>query len=127
MEKLYKWVMIRAVENYKDERYFIDQELRLNHYGIRTKVKIGENNSLELWVPYKDAEIAEAVITKEVKEIIDEKPDFYHVFDEQLKFKNKKLYENKYAIKLHFLSAKRYSWIGILVLILLLLFKFIKF
>ncbi len=127
MERLYKWIVIRSTEVYEDEKYYIDYELRLNHYGIRTRVKVSEDGKLELWVPLKDSEIAEAVISKEVKEIIDETPEFYHVFDEQLNYRNKKLYENKYAIKIHFLSAKRYSWIGILVLILLLLFKFVKF
>ncbi|MBF4694587.1 hypothetical protein [Fusibacter ferrireducens] len=127
MERLYKWEIIETRTTYKDEYDYIDSELRLNHYGIRTRVKKNEAGSLELWVPAKDAEIARAVITKEVKEIIDVPKSFYHVFDEQMGYKNKNLYKNKYSVKMHFLAARRYSWIGFLILVLLLLFRFVRF
>lgn len=127
MERLYKWEVIEIRTVFTDECDYIDSELRLNHYGIRTRVKINEAGSLELWVPMKDAEISRAVITNEVNEIIDVQKEFYHVFDEQLSYKNKNLYKNKYGIRVHFLAARRYSWIGFMILILLLLFKFIRF
>ncbi|GAU78799.1 hypothetical protein [Fusibacter sp. 3D3] len=127
MERLYKWALIDTRVTYKDEGDYIDSELRLNRYGIRTRVQINEAGALELWVPLKDAEVARAVIAGEVKEIIDVQKELYHVFDEQLTYKNKNLYKVKYGIKARFLAARRYSWIGFMILILLLLFKFIKF
>ena len=127
MERLYKWEVVETRTVFKDEYDYIELELKLNHYGIRTRVKINQEGHLELWVPMKDAEIARAVLSKEVKEIIDEQKEFYHVFDEQLGYKNKRQHLKKYGIKPHFLEAKRYAWIGLMILILLLLFKFFRF
>ncbi len=127
MERLYKWEVVETRTVFKDECDYIESELRLNHYGIRTRVKISQEGCLELWVPMKDVEVAKAVLSKEVKEIVDEQKEFYHVFDEQLGYKRKRQHSKKYGIKSHFLEAKRYAWMGFMILILLLLFKFFRF
>ena len=127
MERHYKWEVIESKTTFKNECDFIEFELQLDHYGIRTRVQVSEKGHLELWVPMKDAEIARAVITNEVKEIICEPKESYREFDERLNFRNKRLYQNKYKINLNIMTARRYGWLGLMVLILLLLFRFFRF
>lgn len=127
MERLYKWERVSLASKTSGEKGFIEEEMKLNQYGIRTRVILNEVHLPELWVPMKDIEVANALIHDEVTDIVDEPKDLYHVFDSTLKFKNKRLYENRFPINIKFTAIRRYSWFGILVLILLILFRFIRF
>lgn len=131
MERLYAWRTIKSdnIEGVSEDllhNAFFDEEIILSKHGIRSRVKVTADNSIALLVPQKDEEIARAILAGEIREVIDNPVSTYHVFDDDLSYKNKKLYKNRYAVKTRFMAVRSFTWIGILLVILLLLLRFVK-
>lgn len=123
-EKLYKWAIIAKEENLDPENLKAF-ELKLFHLGIRLKTEVKEGVSI-LWVPLKDADVAKDLYTGEVTEVHTHYHELYHVFDEELSYKNETLYEDKYRHN----NRRLRRWNGVLMLVILaailLLFKFTR-
>lgn len=127
-EKLYKWKKLTTDGDATDDTCFIETEKNLAEHGIRTRVLPNERGTgYTLWVPLKDHEIADGLFTGEVKAVIDSPKELYHIFDTDLTFKNKVLYENKYKNLFGKNRFRTYIFTGILLVIMFLLAKFVKF
>lgn len=125
-ERFYKWSMLIEDLDAESDTCFFEFEKTFLTVGIRTRVKKNETSGYSLWVPAKDYEYAHAFYTGEVKEIITNHHEIYHVFDKDMTFNNKALYVNKFAglVKNH--KWKYYVTIGILLLMMFLIVKFVK-
>lgn len=127
MERLYEWKCLREKVDESEMSVFVDTEVILNKSNIRTRVERSQFGGVKLMVPLKDFQLADDLISGSVTEIIDSPKEYYHVFDENLKYKNKGLYNTKSPLGLKYTMLRRYTWVGILVLLLLVLFRFIRF
>ena len=128
LNHLYEWQLVAEDKTTEDDHCFIEFEKKLATSGIRTRVlPLDDGVGFGLWVPLKDFKVVSALYNGEVKAIIDAPKELYHVFDDDLTFKNRALYEDKYKIKL---PLGRYRWLFILSLILiimLMIFRFVNF
>lgn len=127
-DHLFKWKLLTTDTQAIDDTCFLDFEKNMAEHGIRTRVLTNDNGSgYSLWVPLKDYEVAHALFTGEVRAVIDSHKELYHVFEDDLTFKNKGLYENKYS---SFIKKNRYGSIlllGAILFIMLMMFRFVKF
>ena len=127
-EKLYKWQAITTDTEATDESGFIEFEKNMAEHGIRTRILPNERGTgYTFWVPQKDFEVANALFTGEVKAVIDSPKELYHVFDTDLTFKNKVLYESKYKNMFGKNRYRTYIFTGVILVIMFLLAKFVKF
>ena len=127
-EKLYKWQELTTDTEATDETNFIDFEKNMAEHGIRTRILPNEQGTgFTFWVPQKDYELAKGLFTGEVKAVIDSPKELYHVFETDLTFKNKGLYENKYKNMFGKNRYRTYIFTGVLLVIMFLLAKFVKF
>lgn len=122
--RLYQWVVIAQEVNVDLEKLKAF-ELKLFHLGIRLRTE-KHDEVLELWVPLKDADVARDLWSGEVTEVHTTYHELYHIFDEELSYKNDSLYEDKYKNT----NRKLRRWNGVLMLVILaailLLFKFTR-
>ncbi len=127
-EELYKWQELTTDSEASDETCFIEFEKNMAEHGIRTRILPNEKGSgYTFWVPQKDYEIARGLFTGEVKAVIDSPKELYHVFDTDLTFKNKTLYESKYKNLFGKNRYRTYIITGVILVIMFLLAKFVKF
>ncbi len=128
LKHLYEWKMLDEKKGDYEESCYMDGELKLMHYGIRSKIVPLKNASgYAIWVPLKDFEVAWDVFHNNVKEVIDIPRETYHVFDKDLSYRNKSLYENKYKVSQKFVRSRNYFLLGLILLALFTLLKFVKF
>lgn len=128
IEELYKWEPIDTIEKTEKEECFLQEELKLANYGIRTKVEINHSQlTASLLVPLKDAEVARDLLFNGVYEIIDLPVETYHVFEKDLSYKNEALYEDKYHRNLKGIRIRSYIIMAFVLLMMLLFFRFVKF
>jgi hypothetical protein len=126
-EYLYEWQMLAHDEMATDSSCFIEVEKNMTEHGIRTRVILNESiGGYELWVPQKDHEVAHALYTREVRAVIDVPREIYHVFEGDLSFKNKALYEDPYKVKRPYGRYRSILIIGLILLIMLFVFRFVK-
>ena len=125
-EYLYEWQKLIHDEKAVDASCFIEFEKNMTEHGIRTRVIPSETmGGFELWIPKKDYEVAHALFTREVRAVIDVPREIYHVFEGDLTFRNKVLYENRYKVK----RRGRYRSVlivGLILLVMLLIFRFVN-
>jgi hypothetical protein len=127
-EKLYKWQKLTTDSEATDETCFIEFEKNMAEHGIRTRILPNEEGEgYTFWVPQKDFEIAHGLFTGDVKAVIDSQKELYHVFDTDLTFKNKVLYENKYKNLYGKNKYRTYIFTGVILVIMFLLARFVKF
>lgn len=127
-DKLYKWQALITDSEATDDTCFLEFEKKMAEHGIRTRVLPSVNGSgYTLWIPQKDYEIANGFFTGAVKASIDVHKELYHVFEMDLSFKNKALYEHKYKYNFGKNRFRTYIFTGLFVLFLLLLAKFVNF
>lgn len=127
-EKLYKWQALTTDNDAMEDTCFLEFEKNMAEHGIRTRVLPNTHGSgYTLFVPLKDYEIAHGFFIGAVKAVIDTHKELYHVFDKDLSFKNKALYEQKYKYMFGKNQFRTYIFTGLLVFVLLLLAKFVKF
>ena len=127
-EKLYKWQELTTDSDATDETSFIEFEKNMAEHGIRTRILPNvRGTGYTFWVPQKDFEIAKGLFTGEAKAVIDSPKELYHVFDTDLTFKNKVLYESKYKNMFGKNRYWTYIFTGIILVIMFLLAKFVKF
>ena len=125
LNHLYEWQLLAEDKMAVDDHCFIEFEKKLTTSGIRTRVLPRvQGDGFDLWVPMKDYEVAFALYKGEAKAIIDAPKELYHVFSDDLSFKNKVLYEDKYKINL---PLGRYRWLFILSLILIIMLMIFRF
>ncbi|MBM7561268.1 hypothetical protein [Fusibacter tunisiensis] len=128
IEDLYKWQKIKAKKNETDEKCFLEEELKLTHSGIRTRVILAsQENEMQLKVPLKDSKVAQDIISGEVVEVVDVQTETYHVFERDLSFKNDRLYEDKYHRNVKSSWLKPLFIIAILLGMLLVVLRFVNF
>lgn len=125
---LYKWELIATDYQAIDDTCFLDFEKNMAEHGIRTRVlKNDKGSGYSLWVPLKDYPVAHALFTGEVKAVIDSHKELYHVFEDDLTFKNKVLYHNKYGGVVKKVRFGNILLLGVILFIMLMLFRFVKF
>lgn len=125
---LYMWKMLDHNVSANEITCFLDFEKKMAEHGIRTRVL--ENTDVggfELWIPEKDFEVAHALYVGDVRAIIDVPKELYHVFEGDLTFKNKVLYEDKFSVKSRYGRYKSILIIGLIIIIMLVIFRFVKF
>lgn len=128
LEYLYEWKLLDEKKGNYEESCYMEEELKLMHYGIRSKIiPLKDENGYAIWVPLKDFEVAWDVFHNNVKEVIDLPKETYHVFEKDLSYRNKSLYENKYKVSHKYMRSKYYFYLGIILLSLFALFRFVKF
>jgi len=127
LEMLYKWIVIKKDESSDSNKIFIEEEKLLDRYNIKTRVSKIESGGYELLVPLKWEEISRGLINGSIKSIYDKASDHYHVFDEDLTYKNKGLYEKPYTISKNNMKTRRYMYLGFVILALLMFLKFVEF
>ena len=127
-DHLFKWELLATDSQAIDDTCFLDFEKNMAEHGIRTRVLINDKGSgYTLWVPLKDYPVAHALFTGEVRAVIDSHKELYHVFEDDLTFKNKVLYQNKYS---SFIKKNKYGSIlllGAILFVMLMMFRFVKF
>lgn len=127
-DHLFKWELLATDSQAIDDTCFLDFEKNMAEHGIRTRVLINDKGSgYTLWVPLKDYPVAHALFTGEVRAVIDSHKELYHVFEDDLTFKNKVLYQNKYS---SFIKKNKYGSIlllGVILFVMLMMFRFVKF
>lgn len=125
LERLYKWRKLTEDPSATSEAHFFEIEKRLLLVNIRTRVSRREEGAgYALWVPIKDYEYAKALFEGEVKEIVTHTQEIYHVFNEDLTFKNEVLYKNKFA---GLVKNQRWKYYIITAIILLMMFVIVRF
>lgn len=126
-EYLYEWKMLDHDAGASEITCFLDFEKKMAEHSIRTRVipnvALG---GFELWIPEKDFEVARALYVGEVRAIIDAPKELYHVFEGDLTFKNKVLYEDKFKVKSRYGRYRSILIIGLIILIMLVIFRFVK-
>lgn len=128
LEHLYEWKLLDEKKGDYKESCYMNEELKLMHYGIRTKVfSIQEAKGYSIWVPLKDFEVAWDLFHEHVKEVIDVPRETYHVFEMDLSYKNKSLYEDKYKVSQKYIRNRNYFLLGLILLVVFTVLKFVKF
>lgn len=123
LKHLYEWTMVDRVVT-DDEGYFIKYELYFTQFGIRTKVLRSEDNkSYEFWVPSKDFQVVNDYYKGEVSAIHTSQKEFFNVFHEDLTFKNKNLYENKYAVSQRYTKIRNFTMLAIVIIVIWILVR----
>lgn len=126
-EYLYMWKMLDYNSGASEITCFLDFEKKMAEHGIRTRVVPNEaSGGFELWIPEKDFEVARALYIGEIRAIIDAPKELYHVFEGDLTFKNKALYEDTFKIKSRYGRYRSILIIGLIILIMLVVFRFVK-
>ncbi len=126
-ERLYKWKFLASDKSTNDEFVFIEFEKRMAEHGIRTKVeKCSDGIGFDLSVPLKDYEVAHDLYFGEVHGIIDKPGELYHVFEDDLTFKNTTLYEDPYKGNFKHNKWRNYLYIAFVLVVMLFMFKFVK-
>jgi len=124
---LYRWEILDINTDALEDDCFLETEKSMMEHGIRTRVEKNlETKGFKISVPEKDYEVAKALYFREARAIIDVPKELYHVFEDDLSFKNKKLYINKYA---NLMPKRRYRpviFMGIAVVVLLFMLKFVR-
>ena len=126
LELLYQWKVLAENEQTTDDGCFFEIEKALYEIGIRTRVEKrvdGYGDGYLLLVPLKDFDVAYALYSGEVKRVITVPRETYHVFEEDLSYKNKNLYRDRYANLMCKRNSKRYLYLGIAIAIMLFLLK----
>ncbi len=126
-EHLYKWSCIHEDSKAIDESAYLDWEMAFKAVNIRTRVKPLLPTGYSLWVPLKDELVAKACMSGSVKEVITETAEAYHVFHHDLSYKNKKLHQERYRLSPAFSKVRQYLFLGLIIIALLLVFRFVKF
>lgn len=127
-EHLYEWVVVDTNDNATDISCYLELEKRLMQYGIRTRVLPNDQGrGYCLWVPMKDYEVSHALIIGSVKVIIDKPREIYHVFEDNLTFKNEKMYKNPYQNIFKFNKFRSYLIMGFGIVMVIIVFLFVKF
>jgi len=126
MEHLYKWQELDVRKDATSETYFLEFEKDMAENGIRTRVEPISGGGYRLLVPLKDYEVANAYYTGEVKAIISTHESLYHVFEDDLSFRNKKLYDNPYKGMFKFNRFRSYLYIAFVLVVMLIILKFVK-
>ncbi|OJV62346.1 MAG: hypothetical protein BGO41_05995 [Clostridiales bacterium 38-18] len=126
MEHLYKWQELDIRKDAASESFFLDFEKDMAENGIRTRIEPISDGGYRLLVPLKDFEVAKAYYTGEVKTVISTHESLYHVFDNDLSFKNKKLYDNPYKGIGKFNRFRSYFYIAFVLVVMLIILKFVK-
>ena len=125
LDRLYKWCKLTEDSSATTEAHFLEIEKKFVLVNIRTRVtKRDEGSGYALWVPLKDYEYAKALNDGEVKEIITHTQEIYHVFNEDLTFKNEVLYKNKFE---GLVKNQRWKYYIITAIILLMMFVIVRF
>lgn len=130
LQFLYQWKILAEDKQAKDDACFFETEKVLYEIGIRTRVEKrvdedgkGDGEGYLLLVPLKDFEVAYALYSGEVKRVITEPKETYHVFEDDLSYKNKNLYRNRYENLVCKRNSRRYLYLGIAIAIMLFLLK----
>ena len=127
MHFLYQWKILSEEEQATDEACFFETEKALFEIGIRSRVeKRMVGNGYSLSVPLKDFEVAHALYSGEVKRVITEPKETYHVFEDDLSYKNKNLYRNRYENLVCKRNSRRYLYFGIAIVVMLFFLKNIR-
>lgn len=127
-DKLYKWQALITDSEATHDTCFIEFEKNMAEHGIRTRVlPNAQGSGYTLWVPQKDYEVANGFFTGAVRAVIDGHKELYHVFDRDLSFKNKTLYEHKYKYMFGKNRFRTYIFTLLLLFIMFLLAKFVNF
>lgn len=128
LEHLFEWVIVHTNQEATDFSFYLEEEKRLMQHGIRTRVLPNDQGGgYCLWVPMKDYEVSNALITGDVKVIIDTPREIYHVFEDNLTFKNEKLYKNPYQNIFKFNKFRSYLIMAFGVVMVIIVFLFVKF
>ncbi|MDH8678522.1 hypothetical protein QE109_10215 [Fusibacter bizertensis] len=126
-ELLYKWKIVDCDKTATVDTIFIEFEKRMAEHGIRTKVeKCSDGFGFELSVPLKDYDVAYGIYSGEVHSIIDKPGEIYHVFEDDLTFKNSALYDDPYKGIFKYNRLRNYLFIALVLVIMLFIFKFVK-
>lgn len=119
---LYKWECVLEDPSAKQESVFFEWEKKLNHYNIKTRIEaIEEGGGYRLLVPLRDHEVARDLVEHKVRTIITSHTD-YHVFHDDLSYRNKKLYEKRHEIPYRSVVIRNMILMLILLLIIFLIF-----
>jgi len=145
--KLYQWEVVKVSE---DPQVLYELELMLLAHAYKTKIesqdklisevgeikrfalsydsvnKTGKKNSNVhcLLVPSKDAIVVKALLSGEVKEIIDVPKDKYYVFRNDLSAKREKKNWQRYSGTRKHFRTRYYMYMGVLIIVLLAFFKY---
>lgn len=122
IRNLVEWEKIQ--EGKRHIKDYLEIELDLNQHHIRTKVTQEVDGTYSLWVPLKEAQVARDYVSGEVKTIYTTPADQYKVFDDHLRYKNRALYRERYPVTKNAVTIRRTMFIGVVILALLLFFKF---
>ncbi|MBE0449917.1 MAG: hypothetical protein IBX70_03635 [Clostridia bacterium] len=128
LEHLYKWKLLDEKKGDYEESCYMNEELKLMHFGIRSKiVPLEDSRGYSIWVPLKDFDVAWDLFHDLTKEVIDSPIETYHVFDLDLSYKNKALYKDKYKVNQKYIRGRNYFLLGLVLLAVFTLLKFVKF
>ncbi len=128
LEHLYEWVIVHTKEDAIELASYLEEEKRLMQHGIRTRVLPNEQGEgFCLWVPMKDYEVADALLSGRVKVVIDIQREIYHVFEDNLTFKNDKLYKNPYQNIFKFNKFRSYLIMAFGIVMVIIVYLFVKF
>lgn len=128
LEYLYEWVIVDTKLEATDLSCYLEEEKRLMQHGIRTRVLPNDQDKgFCLWVPMKDYEVASALISGRVKTVIDIPREIYHVFEDNLTFKNDNLYKNPYQNIFKFNKFRSYLIMAFGIVLVIIVFLFVKF
>lgn len=128
LEHLYEWKLLDEKKGDYEESCYVDEELKLMHFGIRSRVvPLKDGKGYSIWVPLKDFEVAWDLFQDLTKEVIDLPRETYHVFDRDLSYRNKTLYEDKYKVNQKYIRSRNYFLLGLVLLAVFTLLKFVKF
>jgi hypothetical protein len=146
-EKLFQWEVVEISE---EASRLYDMERSLLEHAYKTRIETletlmaevdemkrvvlpadlykdtpAENVKLHcLLVPSKDARVVKALLTGEVKDIIDVPKDKYYVFRNDLSTKREKKSWQRYSGSRKHFRTRYYMYMGILIIILLTFFKY---
>ena len=128
LEHLYEWVIVHTKEEAINLGCYLEEEKRLMQHGIRTRVLANDHgDGFCLWVPMKDYEVADALLSGRVKVVIDIQREIYHVFEDNLTFKNDKLYKNPYQNTFKFNKFRSYLIMAFGIVMVIIVYLFVKF
>lgn len=126
-ERLYMWKVVASDKSAEVDTVFIEFEKTMAEHGIRTRVeKCDDGIGYDLSVPLKDYDVAYGIYSGEVHGIIDKPGEVYHVFEDDLTFKNVSLYNKPYQGIFKYNRLKNFLFIGLVLIIMLIIFKFVK-
>ena len=122
LKNLYEW---REVLKADEPEKLYEREDFLRKWYFKTRI-ISVEDHYSLQVPLKDSETALAILNEEVSAIITEPREHYYVFNEDLSYKHSFEPKHNYGVSKRYMRMARYSFVGVVIILILLFFRFYK-